>query len=400
MGLKRPDWLPELRAREEAKRAAAGLTPKRDGWYKSVDGQTRYLFKPMPLAEALAKLDDRLKTIRGQTPQVVKLTPHTLTVDALAEMYLAWLLERVQTGTPKKLARRTYDDNVATLDEFVDCVGEQRPAHLLGPDDFSRYVKRHLAGKAASTRRRKIIYIDAFLNWAGPGRKRMNLIPLIDPGTDWVKPSDDEVTTTAVDSDKAYTPAEVQAAFARVAGSPMLNAAGHLALSGAFLPIDLGTLPESIVDLDGGFVRFPRGKTGVGRMCYMVPETVAAVRAYLKVRPEKCEPPAEGLLFRSKNGLPYARNEVDDDAPGDVGAHYNSIGNQWNKMTGLPLSGLRATVATLADDWHDQRAVDVVMGHRSGHSIRSKHYAKRFSPERIKAVCEHVWRLAFTPESS
>jgi integrase len=395
MGLKRPDWLPELGPRDETRRAAAGLTPKRDGWYKSVDGKTRYLFKPMPLADALSRLDARLSEVRGQQPRKVSLSPGTLTIEALAEMYLAWLLERVRTGTPKKLARRTYDDNVKTLFQFVDAVGPQRPAHLLGPDDFGRYVRKHLAGVAASSRRRNIIYVDAFLNWAGPGRRRMNLIPQLDPGTDWVKPSDEEVTTAAVDSDKAYTPAEARAAFDAVADSPMLSAAAHLALCGAFGPKDLATLPESVVNLQTGEVRFPRGKTGVGRQCYLTPEAVAAVRRWLDQRGGLCDPAAAGLLFRSRTGLPYARDEVDPDAPGAAGTPYNSIGNQWHKLTGLPLSGLRSTFATIADDWHDQRAVDVVMGHKSGHSIRSKHYAKRVNPERIRQLCEHVWLHAF-----
>lgn len=401
MGLsKLPDWLPKLGPRDEQRRAAAGLTPKRDGWYKSVDGRTRYLFKPMPLADALERLDDRLKEIRGQAPVTVKLTPDTLTIEALAELYLAWLLTRHQTGVPKKLARRTYDDNVKTLGAFVEAVGPHRPAHLLGPDDFTRYVEQHFAGIAASSRRRMIIYVEAFLNWAGPGRKRMNLIPHIDPGPNWVKPTDDEITTAAVDSDKAYTPVEVRAAFDAVVDSPMLIAAAHLALGGAFIPKDLGTLPESVVNLESGEIRFPRGKTGVGRQCYMVPEAVAAVRRYLAVRPAACHPSAAGLLFRSRNGLPYARDEVDADAPDAAGSHYNSIGNQWLKVTGLPLSGLRSTFATIADDWPDQRAVDVVMGQKSGHanrSVRSKHYAKKVKPERVRQLCEHVWLHAFAP---
>jgi hypothetical protein len=118
--MKLPPWLKPLTARDERLRAAHGLTAKRDGWYKSIDGETRYVCKPCPVPDAAALLPARIQAIRdkakGQaTPPTVRVTPGLLSVEALAEAFIKWLYQRLTTGVPKKLARRTYDDYVAVL---------------------------------------------------------------------------------------------------------------------------------------------------------------------------------------------------------------------------------------------------------------------------------------------
>jgi len=397
--MKLPPWLPKLTAHAEKLRAAHGLTAKKDGWYKSVDGRTRYVCKPCKVSEAVEITPGRIKAIRAKAQgirvPVERITPGLLTLEGLIELYLAWLTQRLETGYPKKLTRRTYDDITETLSDFSECIGPQKAADAVGAADFTLYAREYLAGKASSTIRRRIIYIEAFANWAAPGsRKAGHLQRPWQYGTDFRKPSDDEVSTSAADSDKAYTPAQLRQAFLRVKKSPILRAAGWLGLCAAFLPKDVGTLPEAIVDLKSGLIRFPRGKTGVGRMCWLPPHAVLAISRYLEVRPDACQPEAKGLLFRSSNGLPHYR-----DAEGeDWGQRFDGIGNRWSKMTGLPFSGLRSTFATIADDFLDQRSVDTVMGHKVGHvgrRVRSRHYAKRIKPERIQKLVAYVLPLAF-----
>jgi integrase len=189
----------------------------------------------------------------------------------------------------------------------------------------------------------------------------------------------------------------VRAAFETVKGNPLLNAAAHLGLNCAMGPKDLGTLPEALVDLDGAQIVFARGKTGVGRLCPLLPETVQALRDYLTFRAKfkSVTPAAAGLFFRTRQGMPYARNFGGTGQ--DAGHKDNLLGRRWNEAVKLPFSGLRSTFATHADDWHDQRAVDVVMGHKVGKVGRHirRHYAKRFPSERARRLVEHVWRLAF-----
>jgi integrase len=185
----------------------------------------------------------------------------------------------------------------------------------------------------------------------------------------------------------------MRGAFLAVKRSPFLRAVGYVAFFGAMQPKDIGLLPEALLDLDAGLVRFPRGKTGVGRICHLPPFAVLAVRKWLAVRPSKCLAEAEGLLFRTNEGRPCYREPTGEDA----GCRTDAISRHWSAVTGLPVSGLRSTYATIADAFPDQRAVDTVMGHKSGHEsrkVRSKHYAKRVDPERVKSLARYVWPLA------
>lgn len=389
-------WL-ALGARDEKLRAAHGLIPKEDGWYKTFDGRTHYICKPCPLADAVAKLPLRIEAIRARrsgrsTPTVA--VAGTLSLEGLADAYEAWLWQRLTTGVPRKLARRTYDDAIAVVGEFVECAGPHKAADAIGPVEFSDYAVAHLSNIAASSVRRKVIYIEAFANWAAPGSRKAGL--LTRPwqyGADFRKPADADIVTSAADSDKAYTPDQLRKAFLAVRKNKLFRAAGWLALAGAFQPKDLALLPESCIDLDAGYIRFARGKTGVGRLCWLPPCARIAIRHYLADRADSANDDAAKLLFRSERGLPMYR-----DAEGrESGSRYDAMGSGWNKLTGLPMSGLRSTFATLADDNADQRAVDIVMGHKSGHvrSVRNTHYAKRFSPQRVERLVSAVISLAF-----
>jgi hypothetical protein len=269
--MKYPDWLDKLSTRDEHLRAHHGLTPKRDGWYKSIGGKTRYVAKPMPVADAV-KLIPAAEARAAGGPRLVTVSGAGLTIESLAELYVAWLWQRHTTGLPKKLARRTYDDNVEVLEKFVAVVGPTRPAESIGPADFSAFARKHMTGRAASTRRRYVIYLDAFANWAVPGKRRAGHLsrPWM-MGEDFRKPAEKEMRDEAADADKAYSPGRLRSAFKTVSDSPFLTAAAHLGLNCGFIPKDAATLPESVVDLAGALIVFPRGKTGVGRICPLLP---------------------------------------------------------------------------------------------------------------------------------
>jgi integrase len=70
---------------------------------------------------------------------------------------------------------------------------------------------------------------------------------------------------------------------------------------------DWGTLPLSALDLDGGWIDFPRPKTGINRRCPLWSETVAGLREVLDARPAPKEPEAEGRLFVTKYGKSWSK---------------------------------------------------------------------------------------------
>ncbi len=81
---------------------------------------------------------------------------------------------------------------------------------------------------------------------------------------------------------------------------------------------DGGTLPQSALDREGGWINYHRPKTGIARRVPLWPETVAALREALAKRPEPKDPADAGLLFITKYG--------DSPAPGPSGTPPSSPG--------------------------------------------------------------------------
>src|SRR5260370_40324515 len=75
-----------------------------------------------------------------------------------------------------------------------------------------------------------------------------------------------------------------------------------LGINCGFANADCGTLPLAAVDLDGGWLTFPRPKTGINRRCPLCPETVQALREALANRPKPKDAARAGLFFITKYG--------------------------------------------------------------------------------------------------
>jgi len=347
----------------------------------------RYIAKPMPLADVVKILPAKVAEIEGHTEETVRrVSTGSTTLLELSEMFLAHLWERHKTGIPRKLSRRTYDDYLDTLDRFVSCVGPKQAAIAADPSWFTRFA-RTINRRAASSRRRDIIYLTSFFNWAGPGRHAQNFYKVpVNFGPDLVKPDEALLRQEMADSSTLYTPRQFFDALMRVRTCPLLYAVGLMGLNCAYLGSDLSAIPESAIDFDTGVVEFPRPKTNIKRKTVLMPETIHAIRQYIAYRGDRQEGVAN--LFVREDGDPFnVRRETD---PAYTQNHGNAIGVYWRQATGLPIKGLRTTFATIADGHADQRAVDLVMGH-ANQSVRAKHYVKHFEPARLASVVEAVW---------
>jgi integrase len=153
---------------------------------------------------------------------------------------------------------------------------------------------------------------------------------------------------------------------------------------------DCGTLPLSALDLERGWLNYPRPKTGIGRRCSLWPQTVAALRDVLAKEAKPKNSAHAGLVFITKYGEPWAKEDWD-----------NLIRNEMRKLLdSLAIKGqrtfyaLRHTFETIGGEAKDQPAVDAIMGH-----IRedmASVYRERISDERLRAVTDrvHAWLFA------
>ena len=176
------------------------------------------------------------------------------------------------------------------------------------------------------------------------------------------------------------------------AAGVQLKAMVLLGVNAGYGNSDVGTLPLTALDLDAGWVDFPRPKTGMPRRCPLWPETVAAIRDALAARREPKNEEHAGLVFVTSKGGCWHTGTTDNPLSHEV----------WKLLKALGINGhrnfyaLRHTFRTVGDGAKDQPAADYIMGHEVAHM--SSVYREGIDDERLKAVTDHVRKWLFPPE--
>lgn len=163
-----------------------------------------------------------------------------------------------------------------------------------------------------------------------------------------------------------------------------------LGINCGFGNADCGKLPKDALDLAGGWVNFPRPKTGIPRRCPLWPETVAALRDALARRPEPKDPALAGLVFVTKYGKAWAKDGYESPVSQEMAKLLRSLGL---RRPGLNFYALRHGFETVGGESRDQVAVDAIMGHVR--DDMASVYRERVSDERLKAVTDHVHAWLF-----
>lgn len=162
---------------------------------------------------------------------------------------------------------------------------------------------------------------------------------------------------------------------------------------------DVSDLPRSALHFKSAILEFPRPKTGIRRRAVLWPETVEAIKIWLKDRPEPRDAVDKDIVFLTQQGRRWVR--VSD--PGvrskgktqavvtdSVGLLFGRLMRETKTHTpGRSFYALRHTFRTVADELGDRRAIDLVMGHEPGGDIAT-HYVERIEDERLMKVAGHV----------
>jgi len=197
-----------------------------------------------------------------------------------------------------------------------------------------------------------------------------------------------------------------------------LGAAILLGVNAGFGNTDVAELPLSALDLDGGWINYPRPKTGIPRRCPLWPETVAALREALARRPEPKDPAATGRAFINARGgplvciretSPVEETSGPENAPEErirkanrtdgVSVAFGALLKRLKMhRAGLGFYTLRHTFRTVADAARDPVAIDLIMG-RTDPSMGG-HYRERIEDGRLQAVVDHVreWLFGEAPD--
>jgi hypothetical protein len=126
----------------------------------------------------------------------------------------------------------------------------------------------------------------------------------------------------------------------------------------------------SSVDLERGWISFPRPKTGIDRQCALWPETVAALRTAIERRPKPIAAADNHLLFITDSRRRWIRDSPSPD-PMKWTSRTDRIGSRFSallraqglKRRGLAFYSLRHSFESEAGESKDQVVVDLIMGH-------------------------------------
>jgi integrase len=169
-----------------------------------------------------------------------------------------------------------------------------------------------------------------------------------------------------------------------------------LAINCGFGNADCGYLQFRHVDLQAGWIDFPRNKTGVERRCPLWPETINALKEAIACRPRDESDETKQLVFLTKYRQPWSQDRMSS----PLSAEFKKL-TQGLKLyrKGVGYYAIRHTFATIGGETCDQVAVNGIMGHADQHI--SAHYRERIEANRLIAVSNYVraWLLPKQPSN-
>jgi integrase len=316
----------------------------------------------------------------GLTPRV---KCDGLTIKDLCNRFLTAKLRKQESG---EIAARTFSEYRGTTYRLVATFGKDRLVSDLAAEDFER------------------LRADIAKTW-GPVRlgneiQRVRTLfkygfeaGLLDQptrfGTEFKKPSKSVLRKhRAQNGHRMFEAAEIRALLDQA--GPQLRAMILLGINCGFGNSDVASLTKSVLDLERGWVAYPRPKTGIPRRCRLWPETVEALRAAIADRPTPKDATDNDLVFVTKYGHRWVRAQGERRLPIDsVGPEFGKLLRHLNlRRPGIGFYALRHTFRTVADATLDFPAVRLIMGHTDS-SIDAA-YMEGIEDSRLAAVAEHV----------
>jgi hypothetical protein len=210
-----------------------------------------------PDAALASYLDQKDNLHAGRTP---RLSAEALTVYILCGKFLTTKKRMVDTG---ELSTRSFADYTATCKRLLAAFGKRRPVADLRPDDFER-LRAAVARKWGPVRLgNEINRVRTVFNY---GWKGGLLEKPVVYGEGFRKPSKQTLRRHRASRGPRMFEAEEVRRMLNAAGQP-LKAMILLGVNCGFGNSDCGTLPQSALDLAGGWISYPRPKTGIPRRC-------------------------------------------------------------------------------------------------------------------------------------
>ena len=202
---------------------------------------------------------------------------------------------------------------------------------------------------------------------------------------------------------KLFTPEELKRILD--AADVQIKAMTLLGLNAGFGNSDCAGLPQVALDLDRGWIDFPRPKTEIPRRIPLWAETTEALRKAIAARPKAKDAADADCVFLTHHGARWVRVQAKRDDASGKSHTSNVLSSRFSSLLkSLGINGhrnfytLRHCFETYAGESRDQVAVNAIMGHVD--PSMAAQYRERISDERLKAVVDVVRNWLFPAEAA
>src|SRR5262249_29759770 len=187
-----------------------------------------------------------------------------------------------KAGAGHRISPRMCQEYKSTVDRLVDKFGKNRLIDDLRPEDFAS-LGNDLAKQYGPVRRgNEIQMVRTVFKFAFDNDLIKTPVRF---GSEFKKPDTTELRKHRAENGEKMLEAADLRKLIKAASVPV-KAMLLLGVNGGFGNHDVATLPMSALDLDRGWINYPRPKTGIPRRCPLWPETVEALRTTIAERPE------------------------------------------------------------------------------------------------------------------
>jgi integrase len=368
-------------AKPKKPRADFPLFPHAAGyWAKKVRQKLVYFGKiaddPKGVKALALWLEQKDELLAGRTPRAKR---DGLTVADLCNRFLTAKIHLLYT---RELSARTYHDYKRTTDRLVSVFGGSRLVDDLASDDFGNLradISKKRGPMALGNEVGRVRVVFKFGYDAGLIEKPIRF------GPGFSKPSKKTLRKERQKKPpKMFSPGELKSLI--IHADTQMRTMILLAVNGGFGNADLGTLPLSAIDLEAGWIVFPRQKTAIERRTPLWKATTTALKKWLAIRPEH----ESDLVFITKYGSPWFKSGDADSAKSA-----NPLSAEFRKLcqalgvyqTGRGFYAIRHTFQTIGEE-AGETATRYLMGHVD--DSMSATYREHIADSRLLAVTDHV----------
>lgn len=366
-------------------------------WAKKIKGRLHY-FGPWndPDAALQRYLDQKDDLYAGRRPR----SGEGLTVADLANRYLTWKRHLTDNGEMKP---QSFTENYRACQLVVDVFGKNRLVSDLRPSDFEGLAYRFPKAWGPHYRAKMTQLVRSLFKYGW----EQDLIERPVKLGQFRRPAKKvfrlhRAAKAAATGKRLFAAGDLRKLLDE-AGQP-LRAMLLLGINAALGNMDMSRLPLNALDLEAGWLDYPRPKTGMCRRAKLWPETLLALQEAMAARPMPRNEEHGGRVFLTAKGNEWVKVTMHEDERPDgtkvpVTVNDDAIAKEFAKLSkrlklkrpGLGVYALRHTFQTVAEERAgDAAAIRIVMGHADNANDMSSHYREEVGDGRLVKVAAAV----------